>query len=183
MKTNCWSQPHWWASCWKSGWWSGALCCLSKELHCWVQLKGKLLACFLTCPRLALSWPLLSAGPSSQLALALLSCLGLGYCGTPPLSLATFHSWPLFGTASWSFGRTHLTTEEEHFLTEELMTSLQLFKSLKRCIHKNTSVFYYLRNSCATFRSSASNFPSSTAPQFWNCLKFHMLLPVKFPGY
>lgn len=119
----------------------------------------------------------------SQLALALLSCLGLGHCGTPPLSLATFHSWPLFGTASWSFGRTHLTTEEEHFLTEELMTSLQLFKSLKRCIHKNTSVFYYLRNSCATFRSSASNFPSSTAPQFWNCLKFHMLLPVKFPGY
>lgn len=78
--------------------------------------------------------------PCSLLAIARHACLGSGHCGThhclvPTLSLATFHSWPLLGTASWSFGRTHLTTEEEHFLTEELMTSSQLFKSLKRRIH------------------------------------------------
>lgn len=114
----------------------------------------------------AISWPLLSWLAWGQVIVELHPCL------VSTLSRATFHSWPLLGTTSWSFGRTHLTTEEEHFLTEELTASLCLFKSLKRCIYKSTSVFYYLRHSCATFRSSASHFPSSTAPQFWNCLNF-----------
>jgi len=131
----------------------------------------------------------------SQLALALLLARGPTVLLIPTTTLSLLLSlgmpptpWPLSGTDSWSFGRTHLTTGEEHFLTEELMSSSGLFKPLKRQTHKNTSVSYYLRHSCAKYKSSASHSPSSeilrnSAPQFWNCLKFQMLLPVKIPRY
>lgn len=126
----------------------------------------------------------------SQLALAFFLALGSDsvvephHCLVRPLSLAMPpSSWLFLGTDSWSFCRTHLMTGEEHFLTEELMSSLGLFKSPKRQIHNHTSVSYYLRHSCAKFRSSDSQPLSSAAPQFWNCLKFQMILPVKFPRY
>lgn len=107
------------------------------------------------------------------------SCPG-SRCLVPPLSLATNPTpWPLLGQIH-SLLAGHIW---QHFLTEELMSSSGLFKSLKRQIHRNTSVSYCLRHSYAKFRSSASHSPSSSVPQFWNCLKFRMLLPVKFPRY
>lgn len=129
---------------------------------------------------------LLPVGPCPPSCLGSHSIVEPHHYLVPPLSLSMPHTPsppPLPGTDSWSFGRAHLMAGKKHFLTEELRSFSGLFMSLKRKIEKNTSVSYYLRHSCEKFRSSASHSPSSAAPQFWNCLKCQMIVPVKFPRY